>query len=321
MKKIGIYLVLLLSIAHAQKYDNHWVFGYQCWQSGLNCSQVAFTNDSLKLTHRSLALSMSRTIACVSNPEGELLFYTNGLGIANANNTILPNGSGLNPEGVASQWLYGSPSIQGAMFLPHPTDSNLYYLIHGGADVKNGNYYFIPNLYYTLLEHSANYPNGNVIAKNQVILSGQFEVGGITATKHGNGRDWWILLKSTDSTVFHRFLLNPIGVSYEGSQNTHVGNPISQWQTCFSPDGSKYAKYDCGKVQIYDFDRCTGLLSNFDSVNLACDGAAGIAFSPNSKLLYISTGEHLYQYDVSQNDLSNAGQLIAQYDSLVEVKM
>lgn len=50
---------------------------------------------------------------------------------------------------------------------------------------------------------------------------------------------------------------------------------------------------------------------------LACDGVAGIAFSPNSRFIYISTGYHLYQYDTEATDFANSGILVALYDGFV----
>ena len=318
--KYIIYGLLLLSfqMVIAQKYDNHWIFGYAVsagggWQG----TDINFTNDTLQIDSIYFDINFDNTNASISDKNGNLLFYTNGFAIENAQNDTLC--SGLNPEGLSSQWqFYGNRAMQGALFLPKPDDSTQYYLFHC-AIAKNSNTgnYYSPNIRTTLLEITPAYPLGHVVTKNQVILSGDFETGCITATKHANGRDWWILIKERGTTKYHRFMLTPSGIKNLDVQDIGQGitNPLTGWQSCFSPDGSKYAKYECEKIHLYDFDRCTGELSNYDSVLHTCEGgAAGIGFSPNSRFLYISTGTKLYQYDTDAINLGNSQILIDTFD-------
>jgi hypothetical protein len=54
----------------------------------------------------------------------------------------------------------------------------------------------------------------------------------------------------------------------KGKQHLQAHAPVDScgesWYACFSPDGSKYAIYNALNigVYLYDFDRCTGELSN-----------------------------------------------------------
>ena len=67
---------------------------------------------------------------------------------------------------------------------------------------------------------------------------------------------------------------------------------------------------------MLDFDRCTGTLSNpvrldWDSVP---SGGGGVAVSPNSRFLYLSSGGTVQQYDLWASDLAASMQVVAVYD-------
>jgi len=74
--------------------------------------------------------------------------------------------------------------------------------------------------------------------------------------------------------------------------------PTSLGQSAFSPDGNWFGRYQYygivgqqtnKRVDLYQFDRCTGELSSHLHEVLPGEGApGGVAFSPNSKLMYIS---------------------------------
>jgi hypothetical protein len=96
-------------------------------------------------------------------------------------------------------------------------------------------------------------------------------------------------------------------------------------QGVFSPDGAKYARYDQGDwtdeygfLNVFNFDRCTGLLSNRQVVTIPhwvnWWGAAGVAFSPNSKVVYVNDTRCLYQYDLTAPDIASTQYLVGTYD-------
>jgi hypothetical protein len=69
-------------------------------------------------------------------------------------------------------------------------------------------------------------------------------------------------------------------------------------------------------LMIYDFDRCTGVLSNpvrlsWDSLPFA---GGGVATSPNSRYLYLTSGGDVQQYDLWAPDLVASKQIVAVYD-------
>ncbi|MBK7936577.1 MAG: T9SS type A sorting domain-containing protein [Lewinellaceae bacterium] len=58
---------------------------------------------------------------------------------------------------------------------------------------------------------------------------------------------------------------------------------------------------------IFDFDRCTGQLSNFRHVDIEhndnWDSFGGMSFSPNSRFIYTFHGKYCYQVDLEAPDI------------------
>jgi hypothetical protein len=73
----------------------------------------------------------------------------------------------------------------------------------------------------------------------------------------------------------------------------------------FSSDGSKYAYWTDCQIHIFDFDRCTGKLSNHRPVSVPerMIPGGGLAFSASGKYLYATEYTKLYRLDLSQPSL------------------
>ncbi len=72
----------------------------------------------------------------------------------------------------------------------------------------------------------------------------------------------------------------------------------------FSRMGDKLAVVGLNNLlDVYDFDRCTGLLSNFQELSSPqsvdyIDGFYGCSFSESGRFLYVSSFRQLFQYDL-----------------------
>jgi hypothetical protein len=69
---------------------------------------------------------------------------------------------------------------------------------------------------------------------------------GITAIKHGNGRDWWIISRRSDTVndEFYEYLVSPSGIS--GPTNIHAGsfvNGNNYWNSV-AKSGKKFVAYE-----------------------------------------------------------------------------
>lgn len=330
MRLFLLFFVLMATLTtSAQKHDYVWLMGEDSQTNPEFSGTVIDFNTVLpNIYYEFREMFFFPTNASICDTAGNLLFYTNGIYIANALGEPMENGQGLNPGPHANTWQdYGYILDQGALILPVPEHDSLYYLLHLDKETPSGQFdYHSQHFYYTLINIRENNGLGRVIEKNQVIIDEELQVGKLTSVKHANGRDWWILLRKYGSNIFHRFLVTPDGILSQGIQQ--IGNPVllpGVGQAVFSPDGSKYVFYDNRSVvdgnycNIYDFDRCTGQLTNpvqFSFVDSASCG--GIAISPNNRFLYVSSFRFLYQYDLWAPDIEASRITIAEWDGFVE---
>ncbi|GIV30656.1 MAG: hypothetical protein KatS3mg029_0007 [Saprospiraceae bacterium] len=334
MKGFFTFFLLIFSfpvILTAQKHDYNWLFGYQ----PINGPHPVIGNSKIdfndfppaisKVTNGTISFDL--TNASISDSTGNLLFYTNGIVVVNAQHQVMENGDSLNPGEVAWDW-YNEGYIvqQGALILPVPSSANKYYLFHSLRERQNDQipYPYSPYLYMTLIDMNENNGLGTVVFKNNILLTDTLALGKLVATKHANGRDWWILVPERDRYSYHRLLLTPDSIYHYGIQPVYPSEGFGQGAAgfaAFSPDGSKYARHDLRGspllhfVRLYDFDRCTGLLSNQLHIPLSdTAGVGGIAFSPDSRYMYVSSDQLVYQFDVTAPDVEATKTIVAVSD-------
>jgi WD40 repeat protein len=180
---------------------------------------------------------------------------------------------------------------------------------------------YTPQILSTYFNKFANNGQGNVIYKNRTLLQGDLGQQ-VPAVKHGNGKDWWLLIQSRNTNCFYPVLLTDTGLQVMASQ-TCGGQPVGDTDitsVAFSPDGSKFAHFAVyGGLNIYNFDRCTGELSSpiYYPLDIAKDSSwlgNGIAFSPNSRFLYVSATKIVLQFDMWASNILASIDTVAVYD-------
>lgn len=323
MKKL--VLISLLFIAYSStsgqvRRDAIWCFG--------DSVKIDFNQNPPAFDY---CATRSRGSACsIADDSGNLLFYAHTayvpfwqagylpLGVVwNKNNEVMENGDGL----FAGGW-YKEMAI-----IPDPGNSNRYYLFHTGVTYYN-------KLYYSIIDLNYNSGLGKITQKNILVdpLGTKGLTDGLISIKHGNGRDWWILFRtiyfdgSLDNT-FYKILITPSGISSPLTQNIGASVYTNTLGIYFNHSGNKLAVIDVlGLLEIYDFDRCTGLLSNLITVHGESSGPGtaiqtyywSAEFSSNDSILYVSTEStsvsYLYQYNLFAPTISSSRTLI---DSLV----
>ncbi|MEO8590202.1 MAG: hypothetical protein ABI432_12585, partial [Flavobacteriales bacterium] len=299
-----------------QGLNNLWLGGFEDespppW-GGVDLN---FISGNLVVSTVARTMDYKRTNANITDANGNLLFSTNGAYLANATGDTLLNGTGLNPSDYTSDHPEGLLISQACLILPKPEALGIYYLFHGTIDdqvmvVAN-------SLYLTTIDMGLDGGLGGVVLKNQVLINDALNEGRITAVRHANGRDWWVFCHKANTNEFYRLLFAPDGVSIDGTQSIGIIRPPDHGQVCFSPDGSKFAYYWGLQtdLEIFDFDRCTGLFSNPVHVLINdADGMGGVAFSPNSRYLYVSSVEDVYQYDTQAADIAASMVHVAEWD-------
>ncbi|MFZ4544583.1 MAG: hypothetical protein ACOYOA_11070, partial [Saprospiraceae bacterium] len=251
MKQTGVlFIFCLFSVASAaQKHDYVWTFGYDNHYPIFGGTNINFNTNPPDTDYVKRNININYDCASISNRDGKLLFYTNGCKIFNNKNKLSKNGSGLNPGMVSNERCDNGNIIgQGSLFLPHPTDTSLYYLFHlHPVEVLVNNLGLIADqICYTLIDQKGDDGNGEVIKKNVVVHPDTIAFGKMTAVRHGNGRDWWIIVPRMFQNRYIKILLTNSGI--EGPFFQDIGlvneNDYGTGQAVFTPDGTKYIHFD-----------------------------------------------------------------------------
>jgi type IX secretion system substrate protein len=312
--------ILLALSAVSQGVTNLFLSGYDNWyqQAPFGGNKIDFYTGFPVVTQEYRAIDFDYLGNNITDSLGNLLFTTNGVIILNNVNDTMVNGTGLNPSAYTNSFNEGLRLWQGNIIIPHPDSSDIYYLFHmtvdGGGGIPYTRYF-----YYSKIDMSLNGGEGEVVLKNiKLINQGQFidtlSIVGITACKHGNGRDWWIVTKNIHSSKFHFFLLTPVGPNYHHTQSIGYREGYNQYS--FSSDGTRYGGFGTNDgFEIFDFDRCSGMLSNYRQFSINDSMlATGASFSPNSRYLYGSSSEFLYQIDTDSNQPDTTLKTVATWD-------
>ena len=317
-------------LCFSQNHDFVWLMGYgsQNISTDWGGTVIDFNASPPNISYIYNEMNFDVTAASMSDSEGNLQFYTNGIYVANMTHDTMVNGTNLNPCQIAEDFEeYGFPLCQGAFIIQHLLDSNKYYLIHtdyGDSYVQaslNGRH-----LYFSLVDMSEEAGLGKVMVKNQTIIADTLGTGKLTAVRHANGRDWWMVVHEMSSGKYHRVLISPDGINHVGSASTNYTIPIEGvGQSVFSPDGSTFVRvnavsFELGQfLEIYKFDRCTGYLT--EQVNIHYDDdalSAGVAISPNSRFLYVPSYNYLYIFDLQASDIEGS-KVVVPYDGFIQV--
>lgn len=334
MKNLLIFILLIPLFGSTQvvidsKRDYIWSLGN--FNAPTNRAVFDFSVSPFHQTSVSTPINTFNANSCISDPYGRLLFYTNGWTVCDSTNQVMPNGDSLSLGDyynlLNSSW-YGNVISQGVLSLPVPDNPQQYIIFHEALDfTPSGGSTLTPGLMYSIVDMTLNNGKGDILHKNQRLISDTLHEGILTAVRHANGRDWWILKPSFYKSEFFRILLDPNGlhVTKQTIPNMIMGEINEAGYAVFSPDGQKYIRATacCNnvpiRIEIYSFDRCSGLLS--DCTNLAgwVDGNTTVppsaAVSPNSKYLYINTTFVIKQYDLESSNIESSKIEVAHWDS------
>lgn len=240
--------------------------------------------------------------ASVSDAEtGELLFYTDAIDVYRSDHQIMTNGLGL----------YGSNNTrQSCIIVPSPADDGTYYVFTLDTDYLLGNYY---GLTYSVVDMNQWSGFGAVTEEKNISITEEPLFEGLTAVKHANGVDVWVLTQEIESLAFQAYLVTEDGIEMTPVESFADSIASTGWQSTMkvSMDGQKVAcVYGSYNAQVLDFDPYTGILSNavdleIDSENVQEWSPYGVEFSPNGERLYISHLDYgpIAQYDMTSDDI------------------
>ncbi len=329
-------VILFTATVHSQNESANWYFGDN---AGLNF------NSSNPTPLIDGALNTKEGCATISDPLGNLLFYTDGKTVYDRNHNIMPNGTGLMGD---------SSSTESAIIIPKPGSSSKFYIF----TTDKPSYFLTPNdpidgLNFSEVDMQLNNGYGDIIVstKNTHLITynpndaEQNEYKNsekLTAVSHDNGLDVWVITQFMNK--FYSFLVTPNGVETSPVVSTVTqtvfprinddgANITAIGYLKVSPDGKKIAiahsstslgspttgQRKSGKVLIYDFNNSTGYVTNEELI-LDNTYPYGVEFSPNSKILYVTASKFdidnifissdLLQYNLESNNIPNSKLII-----------
>jgi hypothetical protein len=293
--------------------------GYSSWAGpGFGGVNMDFTSGVLNVSPQSRLMNFNETNGVICDTNGIFLFSSNGIWIANAHNDTMLNGSNLNPGSwTSTRDSFGLTLPQGNLIIPDPGNNSRYFLFHLTIDDYGGTYAAL-HLYYSAIDMALDSGLGAVTQKNVILLNDTIVPGALTACKHGNGRDWWVLLHENNSNKYYKYLLTTTGIFGPDTQSIGSVRDARFGQCAFSPDGNYFAHYEptLNDLDIFSFDRCTGTFSN--PIHIVINDSAfagGLAFSPNSQILYVSSQNYVYQFNLNASSIPASKTIVAIWDS------
>ena len=178
------FLILIGSTTYSQNENTKWYFGNQAGLDFMTNPPTALNNGSL---------NTNEGCASIADANGNLLFYTDGVTIWNKNHAVMANGTGL----------AGNPSsTQSGIIVKQPGNPNIYYVFTQWP---------INGLKYSIVDMNLAAGLGSVTISNISLSASTTEK--LTAVKHCNGIDTWVITHMNGSNQFLAFLVTSAGVN------------------------------------------------------------------------------------------------------------
>ncbi len=343
MMKLRAMIILFLGMvishhAKAQREGDTWKIGYTRTPNNADFAIVDldFRTGNLQVHwDYNEVMFFRETGSNICDSEGMPLLWTNGMQIRGYPNlAVLDTIASIDPS--PNYWdfsYFDEYSIQygfyfqtGAVILPSPGDINSYYAIYHTASKMDG-FYEVDRWLYAEIEVLEDGSYRPLFKDSLLMEQHQWYSGTINATRHANGRDWWLVAFEMDSPKYFVFLADPSGIklSHDGVLDFSVNDGYVS-QVVFSPDGNYLARTETGdliegeRLTLFHFNRCEGKLDFIDSLQME-DGSAwqGVAFSPSERYLYYTALQtQLWRIDMYATSILLSAQLVGEYDGFLE---
>ncbi|MBK9400123.1 MAG: T9SS type A sorting domain-containing protein [Bacteroidetes bacterium] len=298
IKHVIYFILLSCAVTNAQFTNWNWAFGDSC---GIKFNSTGI--DSSYIT----SVNARGTCASISDASNNLLFYASSPdyniwnsfnyergAVYNNNHQVMQNGLYIK----TSAWYHEM------VILPDPGNANEFYIFTAGVTSTIN-----PGLRYSKVDLSQNGGLGAVTQKNILLYPNPIN-DGLLAIKHGNGRDWWLIYKHSDfqSDTIQTLLVTPNGITITAGQPLGAFIESGFYRFAMNPGGTVLAGISIRSViELFDFDRCTGLLSNHRYIrnNIGSTDLKerfwSVEFSSSGRYLYVATADwtsYLFQFDL-----------------------
>lgn len=230
---------------------NIWYFGNG---AGIDFNEV----DGLAPPPRSIttahAMNAPEGTSTISDVNGQVLFYTNGTTVWNADNGVMPNGTEIGGD---------STSTQAVVIVPFEDDETLFY-VFTTEEVYGDNTFMLK---YSVVDLKEDNGLGAVISKDNVLFTRSTEK--LIALEGAGG--YWLMAHEYGTNTFRTYPITNQGIgqpilSSVGSVHSINDALSGQAGMKFSGDGSRIAvaliEGNEDYVELFSFDANTGQVTD-----------------------------------------------------------
>ncbi len=314
MKKITIqlffYLILIIGYnTFAQKQNNQWRFG--------TTGAVDFNTVPPSFVAGAAITTGEGSASVADRLTGALLFYTNGVTVWNANNQVMPNGTGL--LGGTAALL---SSTTAAVIVPKPGSNSLFYIVTIDEQF-NGN-----GVRYSVVDMTLNGGLGDIVTGQKNIFLFQTNSEKLEVVPASDSISYWLITHDNPGDTFFSFKIDNSGIQTTpvisqigGNHGNGAGHmKVSKQFNKIAIGLLNLGAGSTTQIELFDFNNTTGVISNGIIWNYTFQVTIiyGVEFSPNGKVLYVSDLQNLVQYDLTQTtpvDIQNSAYQVATSNS------
>ncbi|MBX3042975.1 MAG: T9SS type A sorting domain-containing protein [Candidatus Kapabacteria bacterium] len=287
---ILIGLVLNVFSTYSQKEAYNWDYG------GDNVITFNTPDREPEILTNSI-LTTWEGCTSISDSTGKFLFSSNGLWVFNYidNQTIMKFNDGVY-DPITEQMNGGISATQSSIIVKKPESDSIYYIFTAGSKTTPAVCSEL-GYNYSIVDLRKNEGKGEIVELNNLLYAPSTEQ--LTAVRHGNGTDIWIITHREESNIFDVFLLTKDGVDTQNVVSSFAGTKYSTY------DGIGYLKsnlqgnllanagLNSGNLEILTFDNLTGKISLLLNINLEqiinkkIYNLYGVEFSNDNTKLYL----------------------------------
>ncbi len=305
---VAFLVFFCLKLNAQDQYDSNWVFGE------VGGVLINFKDNNLIISNVETNFELVSTNASISDKNGIIQFFTNGCEIRNRNYEIMKNGSSVGLPQIPFCSSNFNPLTNSAAIIPDKSNEDVYYILHIGFSQNESD---TSSLFLTTVDMKGDNGLGEVVEKKSLVFTDNLSRFGLELTYDQNNEDWWVILPKYFTNCFHilkfqsgeftQDTIQCLGEKWESDDIQH--------QHDFSPDGKKYARFSyLHGLNILDFDNTTGLFSNPIKIDFNFTDTiyhSGVIFSPNSRFVYASAFNNVFQFDLESNNIAESRELVA----------
>ena len=304
LRVIAIILMFsscLNSQAVLSDFYKQWLSGYDLYhEEGWGLNLIDFNDGvvTVETYDTNVNLWIDDAGSVITDTVGQLVAITNGCDILDRSLSIIPGGDRLNGDDYYyrnyCEQGFEYPSIQSSYFIPR---GDGYRLIHADKNRELIGPPVTAKFYCTDISRSGfvskrtlldSIYTGGRFFMNPLNLNGDFII--IVIPYHSNSFEAY-KMEEDSFALMSRSTLGP-------EINTFINGDFRQ--VAFSTAGDMIAiNNDSLGLMVYDFDKVSGILSNYRAYQYPTANPRGLCFSPSDEYVYVSNGEHIFQIDIT----------------------